>query len=62
MQYNILYQFIIILCIFNLQERLTELRDLGCEPTLSMLCKNKTTYQELVHKLILKNTTDLKNI
>ncbi|NP_001280396.1 uncharacterized protein LOC100165527 [Acyrthosiphon pisum] len=42
--------------IFTLQERLTELRDLGGEPTLTALCKNKTTYQELVNKLILKNT------
>jgi len=44
--------------IFNLQERLTELRDLGGEPTLTTLCKNKTTYQELVNKLILKNTKE----
>ncbi|XP_025198096.1 transcription termination factor, mitochondrial [Melanaphis sacchari] len=42
--------------ISTLQERLTELRDLGAEPTLTALCKNKTTYQELVNKLILKNT------
>lgn len=48
--------------IFYLQERLTELRDLGCEPTLTVLCKNKTTYQELVSKLISKNSNKLKTI
>ncbi|XP_050530569.1 transcription termination factor, mitochondrial [Daktulosphaira vitifoliae] len=46
--------------ISTLQERLTELRDLGCDPTLTTLCKNKTTYHELVDKLIMKNTNKLK--
>ncbi|XP_050438099.1 transcription termination factor, mitochondrial isoform X2 [Adelges cooleyi] len=46
--------------ITTLQERLIELRDLGYDPTVAALCKNKTSYQELVDKLILKNTNELK--
>jgi len=46
--------------LLTLQERLIELRDLGFEPTLTALCKNKMSYQELVDNLILKNNKELK--
>ncbi|VVC27134.1 Hypothetical protein CINCED_3A011191 [Cinara cedri] len=48
--------------ISTLQDRLTEIRDLNGNASITNLCKNKSSYQELIGRLIIKTTKESTNL